>query len=185
MFSEGRWVTFVKMNAVLWSVVALVACSGDSPMTTSPSAIPGSSQGTGQSQGPSFTVSHAAVLVNGLPVQGTVTQGTGESALFQVRVAASQGLTSVGQVVMQYSQPGPNHHGGPMMGGYHGEVLCYDDGTHGDDTPGDGVYHYTDPSNQIGCHGQNAPMGEYHYFFWAEGTNGQRSNTAEVTIVHR
>jgi hypothetical protein len=84
---------------------------------------------------------------------------------------------------MQYTQPGPNHHGGPMMGGYNGTTLCYDDGTHGDDMPGDGIYHYMDSDDQIGCHGVNAPHGEYHYTFWAESTSGQRSNTATVTIV--
>lgn len=69
------------------------------------------------------------------------------------------------------------------MGGYSGSVLCYDDGTHGDDMPGDGVYHYMDPDDQIGCHGANAPMGDYHYTFWAEHMNGRRSNTVSVTVV--
>jgi hypothetical protein len=185
MFSRDSWGTFVKSNAVLLSVLALVACSGDSQVMTSASAIPDSSQGTGRDHGSSLEVSHAAVIVNGVPVQGTVTRGTGESALFQVRVTASMGLAGVGWVVMQFSQPGPNRHGGPMMGGYNGEVFCYDDGTHGDDTPGDGIYHYMDPGNQIGCHGLDAPMGEYHYSFWAVGKTGQRSNTAQVTIVRR
>ena len=152
-------------------------------MMTNPSIMPGSPQGTGQDQGSSFSVSNAAVLVNGAPVQGKVTQGTGDSALFRVQVTAPGGLANVGRVVMQYNQPGPNHHGGSMMGGYNGTVDCYDDGTHGDDMPGDGIYHYMDPDDQIGCHGDNAPMGEYHYSFWAEGTNGQRSNTASVVIV--
>jgi hypothetical protein len=128
-------------------------------------------------------VSDAAVLVRGVPVQGRVTQGTGDRALFQVRVTAPGGLSTVGRVVMEYSQPGPNHHGGPMMGAYRGTTLCYDDGTHGDDMPGDGIYHYMDPDDQIGCHGLNAPMGEYHYSFWAEHRNGQPSNTASVVIV--
>ena len=33
-------------------------------------------------------------------------------------------------------------------------------------------YHYMDPDDQIGCHGEDGPMGEYRYSFWAEGRNG-------------
>jgi hypothetical protein len=120
-----------------------------------------------------------------MAVQGVVTRGTDEPALFRVRVRAPAGLSTVRRVVMQYTQPGPNHHGGLMMGGFNGSVPCYDDGTHGDDMPGDGVYHYMDPENQIGCHGAGAPPGEYHYSFWCEDFQGQRSNTATVTIVRR
>ena len=86
---------------------------------------------------------------------------------------------------MEYSQPGPNHRGGPMMGGFQGTVLCYDDGTHGDDVPGDGIYHYMDPDNQIGCHGTGAPTGEYRYTFWCEDIHGQRSNDASIAVVRR
>lgn len=170
--------TFTKIVVVLSGVVALVACDRSSSMVMSPSPTSGSPQGQG-----SLSVNNAAVLVGGDPVQGTVSLGTGERALFQVQVTAPQGLSSVEHVVMQYTQPGPNHHGGPMMGGYNGLVLCYDDGTHGDYMPGDGIYHYMDPDDQIGCHGLSSPAGEYHYSFWAEGANGQRSNTATVTIV--
>jgi hypothetical protein len=70
-----------------------------------------------------------------------------------------------------------------MGGGYAGTVLCYDDGTHGDDIAGDGIYHYMDPDDAIGCHGIDAPPGEYHYTFWCEDIYGQRSNTASVTVV--
>ena len=70
-----------------------------------------------------------------------------------------------------------------MGGGYQGTTLCYDDGTHGDDIPGDGLYHFMDPQNQIGCHGYDAPRGEYQYHFWCEDVYNQRSNTTTVTIV--
>jgi hypothetical protein len=86
---------------------------------------------------------------------------------------------------MEYSQPGPNHHGGPMSNGYNGTVECYDDGTHGDAVAGDGIYHYMDPNDRIGCHGLNAPAGEYHYTFWCEDVYGQRSNTVSVEINRR
>jgi len=70
-----------------------------------------------------------------------------------------------------------------MMGGFRGTVLCYDDGTHGDDIAGDGIYHFVDPDNDIGCHGIGAPRGEYRYEFWCEDVFDQRSDTVTVTIV--
>jgi hypothetical protein len=161
-----------KLTLLLMVVVLIVACSDDPSMMTGSSAMPGPP-----------TVSNAAVIVGGVAVQGRVTGGTGETALFRVRVHAPEGPSTVQRVVMQYVQPGPNHHGGPMIGGYQGTVLCYDDGTHGDDIAGDGYYHFMDPQNQIGCHGYDAPRGNYEYHFWCEDIYSQRSNTATVTVV--
>jgi hypothetical protein len=156
---------------VIVAQLALVSCS-DPAMMAGPSPM-----------GPS--VSDAMVLVGGAPVSGRVMNGTGQPALFGVRVHAPSGLPSIQRVVLQYSQPGTNHHGGPMMGGFNGTVLCYDDGTHGDDIPGDGVYHYMDPDDDVGCHGLDAPPGEYRYSFGCEDVHGQRSNTATVTIIRQ
>lgn len=161
-----------KLMIPLVLVVSIAACSEDVSTMTGSSAMPGAP-----------TVSNAAVMVGGVAVQGRVTGGTGEPALFRVQVHAPGGPSTVQRVVLQYQQPGPNHHGGPMMGGYQGTVLCYDDGTHGDDIPGDGHYHFLDPQNQIGCHGYGAPRGEYQYHFWCEDVYNQRSNTATVTVV--
>ena len=72
-----------------------------------------------------------------------------------------------------------------MMGGFSGEVLCYDEGTSGDDIAGDGIYHYMDPENQIGYACLNAPQGSYQYAFWSEDVYGQRSNTATLTVVRQ
>jgi hypothetical protein len=164
-------VGYTKLAAVLLAVFFITACSDDSSMMSS-SPVPGPP-----------SISNASVMVNGRSIQGRVAQGNGEIALFQVRVHAPGGLSTVRQVVMQYTQPGPNHHGGPMMGGFRGTVFCYDDGTHGDDVPGDGIYHFMDPQNQIGCHGLNAPRGNYEYRFWCEDVYSQRSNTETVTVV--
>ncbi|MFQ5789053.1 MAG: choice-of-anchor X domain-containing protein [Acidobacteriota bacterium] len=161
-----------KRIAISLGMYTLAACSGapTTPSTPLPSSPP--------------TVGDALVLVGGLPVQATVAQGTDEPALFRVRVQAPGGLSTIRRVVLEYTQPGQNH-GAPMMGGFSGSVLCYDDGTHGDDVPGDGIYHYMDGEDQIGCHGIEAPRGEYHYSFWCEDVYGQRSNTASVTVVRQ
>lgn len=163
-----------SFRPLLMSLFALgaIACSGDGPATTAPTSAPDAP-----------TVSNAEVLVAGQSIQGLVIEGTDEPSLYRVRVHAPGGLSTVQRVVLRYSQPGPNHHGGPMMGGYRGTVLCYDDGTQGDDIAGDGIYHFMDPDDDIGCHGINAPRGEYHYEFWCEDAFGQQSNVASVTIV--
>lgn len=151
---------------------SLGGCSGDHAATMAPTSMPGAP-----------TVSNAQVLVAGQSIQGLVVEGTNEPSLFRVRVDAPGGLSTVQRVVLRYSQPGRNHHSGMMMGGFGGTVLCYDDGTHGDDVAGDGIYHFMDPDEDIGCHGIEAPLGEYHYEFWCEDNFGQQSNVAAVTIV--
>jgi hypothetical protein len=165
-------VTLSKLIVVIVGVVLLAACSDPSSIPTSP-GMPETS----------LSVRDAKVVVGGVAVQGPVNMGTDEPARFEVRVTSPQGLSAVGRVVMQYNQPGQNHHGGAMMGGYNGTTLCYDDGTHGDIMGGDGVYSYMDEDDMIGCHGINAPNGQYMYGFWAEDVNGQRSNTATVTVT--
>jgi len=99
------------------------------------------------------------------------------------------------QLTCGSSKPAAGRHGifpagtqssrGPDDGRISGTVLCYDDGTHGDDVPGDGIYHYMDPDNQIGCHGTGAPTGEYRYTFWCEDIHRQRSNDASIAVVRR
>ena len=165
----------LKMWTLALLPMYLAACSDSSSLPTTPSPP--------TSSGP--VVTNPLVLVGGMPVQAPVPRGTDQPSLFRIHVQAPGGLATIRRVVLQYSQPGPNHHGGSMMRGFSGTVLCYDDGTHGDDIPGDGIYHYMDPENQIGCHGLNAPRGNYEYAFWCEGVLGQRSNTATLTIVRQ
>lgn len=154
--------------------LTLIACSDENGSMMGPAARP---------DPPS--VSNAQVLVGGVPVRGVVIDGTDAPALFRVRIHAPEGLQTIQRVTLRYSQPGPNHHGGSMMGGFRGTVLCYDDGTHGDDIAGDGIYHFMDPNDEIGCHGIRAPRGQYQYEFWCEDVYGQQSNVASVTIVRQ
>ena len=180
---KGVIMTHSKLSAVLLAVVVVAACSGgatsDSPSTSTVEAlaVPAVSQPT--------------VLVKGTPVEGDLQAGTNDPTVFRVAVTAPGGPSTVRKVTMTYSQPGANHQGdmchdhGCGGGPYTGTVDCYDDGTHGDDVPGDGIYHYTDPNHQIGCNGRNAHPGEYTYSFYCEDIHGQRSNTASVTLTRR
>lgn len=163
---------FLSLPILAGLSLGQLACSDDGHHVTTPTATPGTP-----------TVSNAQVLVAGQSIHGVVVKGTDEPSLYRVRVDAPGGLSTVQRVVLRYSQPGPNHHGGPMMGGFRGTVLCYDDGTHGDDIAGDGIYHFMDPDDDIGCHGINAPRGEYHYEFWCDDVFGQQSNVASITIM--
>lgn len=168
-----RYFLYVLVSAL---AVSVIACSGENASMTGPASRPAPP-----------AVSNAQVLVGGQPVRGVVIEGTDMPALFRVRVHAPGGLPTIQRVSLRYSQPGPNYHGGfhggPMMGGFRGTVFCYDDGTHGDDIAGDGIYHFMDPQDNVGCHGIGAPPGEYRYEFWCEDAFGQQSNVASVTVV--
>jgi hypothetical protein len=125
------------------------------------------------------------VLVGTRPVGGELTEAPGEPTHFQVHVDAPEGLHTIERVVMEFTQPGVNHHHGGSNGPFNGLVECYDDGTHGDPVAGDGIYHYMDPQDRIGCGARNAPNGEYQYRFWCEDAFGTRSNTVSVTVTRR
>ncbi len=168
MRSQSR---FALVGATGVALLLAISCSDTPTSPTSPSARP---------QAP--TVSDPEVLVGGVSMNGLVRVGANETSIFHVRVHAPTGLPSIRQVTLQYVQPGPNHHGGMMMGAFSGTVLCYDDGTHGDDVAGDGIYSFMDPDDDIGCGMLQAPAGSYQYSFWCEDVYGQRSNTVSVTI---
>lgn len=153
------------------SLVLALSCSDSSTLPTTRSAQP---------QAPS--VANPQVLVGGVPMSGLVTVGADQASVFRVQVHAPGGLSTIRQVTLQYQQPGPNHHHGGMMAAFNGTVLCYDDGTHGDEIAGDGIYSFMDPDDDIGCGAFHAAAGEYHYSFWCEDVYGQRSNTVSLSI---
>jgi len=74
-----------------------------------------------------------------------------------------------------------------MMGGGPGQNLgymyLYDDGTHGDPTPGDGIYCYEDTQGQYGFHMANSPMGQYHYEFFGIDHDDHHSNHMQVQVT--
>src|SRR3989304_3382394 len=97
----------------------LAACSDSSSLPTTPSPP--------TSSGP--VVTNPLVLAGGMPVQAPVPRGTDQPSLFRIHVQAPGGLATIRRVVLQYSQPGPNHHGGAVMRGVSGTVRLFADGT--------------------------------------------------------
>jgi hypothetical protein len=94
-----------------------------------------------------------------------------------------------------------DHHGNPVVGGqvqvryrmsdmmghmgrdmHQGEFYCYDDGTHGDPVPGDGIFCFVDDVQQYGCHRSDARPGEYHYEFCGFDQHGHESNRIDVRV---
>jgi len=83
-----------------------------------------------------------------------------------------------GRVRLEYQVPG-------RMGMMHrvGQFMLYDDGTHGDITPGDAEYCYEDIMGEFSCHGTDSPMGPYHYGFCGIDEHGEQGNHVTVTVT--
>lgn len=116
----------------------------------------------------------AAVSVDGVVYNGGTYhhgQGQGDSTRFEARLTSNGGPAPGERVWVDY--------GRGMMRGRFG---LYDDGTHGDPVPGDGVYCLEDPDGRYGFHHAGAPHGRYHYEFWGEHHGGSHSNHLDVTI---
>lgn len=131
------------------------------------------------------------------PVAGSQTLGHLTTSIASVRVTA--GNTTMGDAALQGEQ-GPTmfqvqledrdamtlsnvescqiHYDLPArMPGMRrrGVADCYDNGSHGDDVPHDGVYHYRDDDDSVGCGRSWMPTGEYLYDFVCHFTNGSTS----------
>jgi len=99
--------TWTKAAPTLLLLLVFTGCS-DSP--SSPESRPVGNP----------MVNGAEVWVSGFRVEGVVSLGTGDPSLFRIHASSPAGPASLRRVVMEYSQPGPNHRGGPMMGGFQG-----------------------------------------------------------------
>jgi hypothetical protein len=69
------------------------------------------------------------------------------------------------------------------MMGHQETVLCYDDGTHGDQVAGDGIYSYLDTSGSIGPHASDCPHGTYVYSFHGEDMAGHETNSVQCHVT--
>jgi hypothetical protein len=135
------------------------------------------------SQAGALTLSNAKVIVNGQVVNGTTispSQAQGTHTRFEARLTGPDGPV-VGQTVrVQYQRPQGMMMG--MMWNRSGVVTLYDDGTHGDHIPGDGIYCYEDWQGHCGFHMGYAQMGTYHYDFYGMHDDGHQSNHMKVWV---
>ncbi|HPF24141.1 MAG TPA: hypothetical protein PK417_11710 [Hyphomonas sp.] len=130
-----------------------------------------------------LTLSAAKVSVDGQSLDGLdIQQGEYSGPMhYEARLADHHGNPIVGgQVRVRYGMSGMMGH----MGGYmhQGEFYCYDDGTHGDPVPGDGIFCFVDDAQQYGCHRAGANPGEYHYEFCGYDQHGHESNRMDVMV---
>jgi hypothetical protein len=134
------------------------------------------------SQAGELTLTTATVTVNGQVVNGMTiapSQAQGSHTRFEARLMDTDG-PAVGHTVQVAYQRPQGMMG--MMGSASGVMTLYDDGTHGDERPGDGVYCTEDWDGHYGFHMGSAQMGTYHYDFYGMHDDGHQSNHMEVSV---
>jgi hypothetical protein len=160
------------MNRFVLLVLGIVAvgCSSQNPV------------GPGSPAANANAIEAAHVLVAGVPVEGTVMMGEHGTTRFEVRMRDRDAgsLSNVRQVMLRYDVPAAG-----MMHGRTGDTLCYDDGTHGDDVAGDGIYHRLDEDGSMGCGHAGAPAGTYSYTFQCAMVSGDSCGEMMLSVTRR
>ena len=155
------------LAAAVLVALSLLACNGDGGPT---------------SLGSTLVLTRATISVNGQVVNGqTLPRGHGQGGTARFEAVLEQDGVRVtgGSVTVRHDSPG-----GMMMGNSR-DFLLYDDGTHGDHTPGDGLYCYEDFQGEYGCHTNQAAMGQHHYQFHGTDGHGHQSNMMDVSVTIR
>ena len=151
------------------AAVLLAACSSGSPVSA-----------------PNLTTSNAIqtahVLVDGVPVEGTVLTGSHQTTRLQaqLRDRDRDHLALVRQIRIDYELPGMG-----MGGARRGQLTCHDDGTHGDALAGDGICNFMDDGDQTGCARLGSPQGTYRYTFHCEALEGSSCGELMLSVTRR
>lgn len=138
---------------------------------------------TGVEASNTLSLTSASLSVNGETIQtGSSFQhndaGVPAATRFEARLEGPLGPAPGHRVEVRFQTPG-----GMMR--HEGVFHLYDDGTHGDRVPGDGLYCFEDADGAYGfCH-RSADHGPYHYDFCGLYPDGRETNhwTFEVTVV--
>lgn len=155
--------------AIAVSVLVLTACGGD-----------GGSSPTAPGPDRTLALTEASLTVNGQPVQSGETfphqhEAGGGTTRFEATLMDRNGPALGHRVEVRFQRPDGMMHGS-------GVFRLYDDGTHGDHVPGDGVYCFEDTQGAYGfCHG-DARHGRYHYDFCGLYPDGAETNHREIEI---
>lgn len=168
-----RKIQSLSMTTIAAAILVLTAvgCSDDNPT------------GPADSNAGDLALSAANVSVNGQPLDGQdIQQGSLAGPVrYEARLVDHHGNPVIGgQVQVRYGMSGMMGH----MGDYRhlGEFYCFDDGTHGDSIPGDGIYCFVDGGQEYGCHRVGASPGEYHYEFCGYDQHDHESNRLDVVV---
>jgi hypothetical protein len=124
----------------------------------------------------------AMIMVNGSEMTNSSLSNPSQDDRMTVRAQFfdPQGSNTIRTAVTSYS------HGHGMMD-HMGQITLWDDGTHGDDVPGDGWYHMEDEMlemmSMMGNH-WNQIMGTHEFEFYCLDEDGNESNhiTAHIDI---
>jgi hypothetical protein len=129
----------------------------------------------------SLVLTSATVSVNGQVLNGeTLPRGHGEGVAERFEAVLEKDGVRVtgGTVRVQHDSPGGMMMGSPVF-------HLYDDGTHGDRMPNDGLYCFEDFQGQYGCHTEQASRGSHHYDFAGMDSQGHKSSQMRVTVTIR
>jgi len=130
---------------------------------------------------PLIVLESASVSVDGQNVtNGTWNHGghSSQSTRFEATLTVD-GRPAIGEMVyIDYDRP----QGMGSMMGMNGRFRLYDDGTHGDHTPGDGLYCLEDFNMGYGFHHGDSAHGEYHYDYFGQDHQGYESNHMQVSV---
>lgn len=157
----------IAIVAAALAAVILAGCDGNGGPTS-----PGGSL---------LVLTRATVSVNGQVLNGeTLPLGHGEGVAerFEAVLEKDGARMTGGTVRVQHDNPGGMMMGSPVF-------HLYDDGTHGDSVPGDGLYCFEDFQGQYGCHTKQAARGSHHYDFMGLDSQGHKSSQMRVTVTIR
>lgn len=142
------------------------------------------------------SASNAMVLFDGQAASGVLPVPRGASAAqpstppvmrLSVRFQEAGDGTPIDSGVCDYG-----HHGRGSMGGmmdHNGRFMLYDDGTHGDPMPHDGIYCFEGEmagmmrSMGMGMHDANEMAGDHTADFYCTDTQGRQSNHMDVRFT--
>lgn len=128
----------------------------------------------------SLVLSSVTVTMNGQPITDgmSVHRSTtaGGNTRFEAHLMDGAHAAIGDQADVRYERP-------MGMMSSSGTMRLYDDGTHGDRTPNDGVYCYEDSDGSFGIHMMDAAMGQYRFDFWGTDPAGHDSNHMSLAIT--
>ncbi len=124
----------------------------------------------------------ASILINGSNIADGTVSGPNrtDSITMKAQFSDPQGKNTIQRAVVTYSHAS---HAGMGMMDHMGQITLWDNGTHGDHTPGDGWFEMEDEMDDMMTrmgHNWNQIMGHYDFEFYCVDDDGNESNHISV-----